>query len=85
MYCNINSANPTASETFTILETVNSTTLPPAVTVVLSGTSPASMASDINGANVANVSASINSAGYLAIEHALGGVIVLKDTSGTSS
>ena len=82
---NINSANPlTASETFTIqASSANSTTLSTAVTVVLSGTSLASMASDINGANVANVSASINSAGYLVIEHALGGVIVMKDTSGT--
>jgi hypothetical protein len=41
------------------------------------------MASDINGANVANVSAEVTSDGYLKIKHALGGVIVLKDTSGT--
>ncbi len=81
----INSANPlTASETFTIqASAANSTTLTTAVTVVLSGTSLANMASDINGANVANVSASVNSAGYLVISHGAGGVIILKDTSGT--
>ena len=81
----IDSANPlTASETFTIqASSANSTTLTSAVTVVLSGTTLASMASDINGANVANVSASINSAGNIVIKHDLGGVIVLKNTSGT--
>ena len=81
----VNSANPlTASETFTIqASAANSTTLTTAVTVALSGTSLADMASDINGANVANVSAAVNSAGYLVITHSLGGVIILKDTSGT--
>lgn len=81
----IATSNPlTASETFTIqASAANSTTLTSAVTVVLSGTSLADMASDINGANVANVSAAVNSSGYLVITHALGGVIVLKDTSGT--
>ena len=82
---NVNSSAPlTASETFTIqASAANSTTLTSAVTVVLSGTGLANMASDINGANVANVSASVNSAGFLVITHSLGGVIVLKDTSGT--
>jgi len=82
---NIDSANPlTASETFTIqASAANSTTLTSAVTVILSGTGLADMASDINAANVANVSAEVTSSGYLKIKHALGGVIVLKDTSGT--
>jgi len=81
----VTSANPlTASETFTIqASTPNSTTLTTAVTVTLSGTSLADMASDINGANVSNVSASINSSGALVIKHSKGGLIVLKDTSGT--
>ena len=81
----IATANPlTSSETFTIqASTANSTALSSAVTVTLSGTSLADMASDINGANVANVSASVNSSGFLVITHAQGGVIVLKDTSGT--
>ena len=81
----VNDANPlTSSESFTIqASAANSTTLTSAVTVTLSGTSLADMASDINGANVANVSAFVNSAGYLVIQHSLGGVIVMKDTSGT--
>jgi len=81
----VNTASPlTASETFTIqASAANSTTLSSAVTVILSGTTIASLASDINGANVANVSASVTSDGYLKISHALGGLILLKDTSGT--
>ena len=81
----INSASPiTGSETFTIQASVaNSTTLSTAVSVTTSGTTLASLASDINGANVTSVSASVDSDGYLVISHSLGGVIVLKDTSGT--
>jgi len=81
----INAAAPlTASETFTIsASAANSTALTSAVSVVVSGTGIADMASDINGAGVANVSAAVTSGGYLQITHALGGVIVLKDTSGT--
>lgn len=81
----ISSASPlTASDTFTIsASAANSTTLSSAVTVTVSGTGIADIASDINGANVANVSASVTSSGYLRITHALGGVIVMKDTSGT--
>ena len=81
----INTATPmTSSETFTISASVaNSTALSSPVTVVLGGTGIADMASGINGAGVANVSASVNSGGYLVVTHALGGVIVMKDTSGT--
>jgi len=81
----VNSASPiTGSESFTIQASVaNSTTLSTAVTVTTSGTTLADLASDINGANVTSVSASVNSNGYLVISHSLGGVIVLKDTSGT--
>jgi hypothetical protein len=81
----INAAAPlTGSDTFTIsASAANSTALSSAVTVTTSGTGIADIASDINGAGVANVSASVNSGGYLVITHALGGVIVLKDTSGT--
>jgi len=81
----VNDATPmTGGNTFTISASVaNSTALSSAVTVTLSGTSIADIASDINGAGVASVSASVNSGGYLVITHALGGVIVLKDTSGT--
>jgi hypothetical protein len=81
----VNSATPlTSGNTFTIsASAANSTTLSSAVTVTLSGTSLADMASDINGANVSNVSAAVNSSGYLVITHSLGGVIIMKDTSGT--
>jgi hypothetical protein len=81
----VNATAPlTASNEFTIsASAANSTTLTTAVTVVVSGTGIADIASDINGANVANVSASVTSGGYLQIAHALGGVIVLKDTTGT--
>ena len=81
----VNATAPiTASETFTIQASVaNSTALSSAVTVTTSGTSIASIAADITGANVTSVSASVTTSGYLQITHALGGVIVLKDTSGT--
>jgi hypothetical protein len=81
----VNSATPlTGSDTFTIsASAANSTALSSAVTVTVSGTSLADMASDINGANVSNVSAAVNSSGYLVITHSLGGVIIMKDTSGT--
>ena len=82
---NINSDTPlTGGNTFTIqASSANSTTLSTAVSVTLSGTTIASLASDINAANVASVSASVDSSGYLVIKHSLGGVIVLKNTSGT--
>ena len=82
----VNSATPlTAGHQFTIqASAANSTTLTTAVTVTLSGTSLTNIASDINAANVSNVSASIDTGGYLVITHALGGVIVLKNTSGTA-
>jgi hypothetical protein len=81
----VNSATPlTASETFTIQASVaNSTALSTAVSVVVSGTGIANIAADITAANVANVSASVTTSGFLQIQHAQGGTIVLKDTSGT--
>jgi hypothetical protein len=81
----INSATPmTSSETFTISASVaNSATLSTAVTATLGGTGIADLATAINAANVANVSASVTTGGNIQITHALGGVIVMKDTSGT--
>lgn len=80
-----NGATPiTASDQFTIqASAANSTALSSAVTVTTSGTTIASLASDINAANVASVSATVTSDGYLKISHALGGVIVLKNTTNT--
>ena len=81
----INSSTPlTAGNKFTISSSsANSTEMSTAVEVTLSGTGLANLASDINGANVSGVSASVNSGGYLVIKHSLGGVIVLKNTTGT--
>ena len=77
-------ASLTGGNKFTIqASAANSTTLSTAVEVTLSGTTLTTLATDINGANVANVSASILSTGAIQIKHALGGVIVLKDTTGT--
>ena len=78
--------NPTltSSEEFTIsASTTNSTTLTTPVTVTLSGTTAADMVADIQSANVTNVSASLTASNQVVITHTTGGVIVLKDTSGT--
>ena len=81
---NVASPTLTGSETFTIqASAANSTTLTAATTVTLSGVTVTHMASDINAANVANVSAEVTSDNYLKIKHALGGSLILKDTSGT--
>ena len=80
----VTTASLTGGNKFTIQASVaNSATLSTAVEVTLSGATLTTLATDINGANVANVSASILSTGAIQIKHALGGVIVLKDTTGT--
>ena len=81
-----NNTNPafTATETFTIqASSANSTTLSSAVTATLGGITAADFVEAFQTANVANVSASVTSSGAIQISHDLGGVIVLKDTSGT--
>ena len=73
-----------ATETFTIQASVkNSDVLSDAVTVTMSGTTAEDFVSDFNGAGVSNVTASVTSTGAIKITHTQGGVIVLKDTSGT--
>jgi len=81
----VNSAAPiTSANTFTIsASAANSTAMSTPVTVTTSGTSLADLAADISGAGVSNVSASVTSTGYLKITHSLGGIIIVKDTSGT--
>ena len=81
----VNSANPlTAGNKFTIQASgANTTDLSTVKEITLSGTTLASLASDINGANVTSVSASIDSAGYLVLKHSLGGLLILKNTTGT--
>ena len=79
-------ANPTfvASETFTIQASAkNSNTLTTAVTAILAGSNPADFVAAFTAANVANTTARVLSTGAVQIEHTLGGVIVLKDTSGS--
>ena len=74
----------TSTETFTIQASAkNSTTLTSAVTATLGGTSAADFVEAFTAANVANTTASVTSSGAINIQHTLGGVIVLKDTSGT--
>ena len=74
----------TNAETFTIrASAANSTTLTTAVTATLGGTLAADFVEAFTAANVANTSASVTSTGAINIQHTLGGVIVLEDTSGT--
>lgn len=78
--------NPTfvSSETFTIQASAkNSNTLTTAVTAQLGGTTAADFVAAFTAANVANTTARVLSTGAVQIEHTQGGVIVLKDTSGT--
>ena len=71
------------SETFTIQASAkNLTTLTSAVTATLGGTTAADFVAAFNAANVANTLASLVD-GAVRIKHSLGGVIILKDTSGT--
>ena len=72
------------TETFTIQASVKgSSTLTTAVTATLGGTTAADFVAAFTGANVANTSCSVTSTGAINIQHTQGGVIVLKDTSGT--
>ena len=74
----------TSTETFTIQASVkNSTTLTTAVTATLGGTTAADFVEAFTAANVANTTATVTSTGAIQISHTQGGVIVLKDTSGT--
>ena len=74
----------TAEETFTIQASAkNSDVLTSAVTATLKGTTATDFVTAFTLANVANTTARVLSSGAVQIEHTLGGVIVLKDTSGT--
>ena len=82
---NVNADNPiTAGNSFTIQASQKgTTTLTDVVSVTTSGTTIATMSTDINGANVSNVSAEVTSTGFLKIKHDEGGIIIMKNTSGT--
>ena len=73
-----------STETFTIQASAkNSNVLTTAVTAELAGTTAADFVAAFTGANVANTTARVLASGAVQIEHTLGGVLVLKDTSGT--
>lgn len=73
----------TTSDQFTISASVkNSTAMTTAVTATISGTTAADFVSAFNAANVANTVASVVG-GAVRISHSQGGVIVLKDSTGT--
>lgn len=69
---------------FTIqTSTVGSTALTTAVTATIVGTTAADFCAAVSAANVANVSASVNAAGAIVFTQSRGGVIVLKNVTGT--
>jgi hypothetical protein len=69
---------------FTIqTSTVGSTALTTAVTATVNGTTAADFVAAVSAANVANVSATVNAAGAIVFTQSRGGVIVLKDVTGT--
>ena len=73
----------TTSDQFTISASVkNSTAMSTAVTATISGTTAADFVAAFNAANVANTVASVVG-GAVRISHSQGGVIVLKDSTGT--
>jgi len=81
-----NTTTPTfvAAETFTIQASLkNNDTLAPVATAVLGGTTAADFVTAFTAANVPNTTARVLSTGAIQIEHTQGGIIVLKDTSGT--
>jgi hypothetical protein len=75
----------TNGDQFTIqTSTIGSTTLTSAVTVTIGGTGTAAdFVAAVSAANVQFVSASVNAAGAIVFTQSRGGVIVVKDTTGT--
>jgi hypothetical protein len=81
-----NTTTPTFTnlDTFTIQASAkNSNTLTAAITATLGGLTATDFVTAFTAANVANTTARVLSTGAVQIEHTLGGVIVLKNTSGT--
>jgi hypothetical protein len=73
----------TDTNTFTISASVKGSTSLITETATLDGTDAEAFVTAISSANVANVEARVLSTGAIEIKHTQGGVIVLKDTSGT--
>lgn len=71
-------------EEFTISASLKATgAMPTATTIEMSGTTAASFVSDVLAADLDNVNASVGDSGEVILEHTLGGVLHLDDTSGT--
>ena len=74
----------TSNDTFTVQVSVaGSSTLTSAATVTLTGTTADLFVTAVNNAGITNLSAVKESTGAVSFIHALGGVIVLKNTIGT--
>ena len=74
----------TSADAFTIQVSVaGSATLTSAVTVTLTGTTAAAFVTQVNGLGIPNLTAQVESTGAISFIHALGGVIVLKNTTNT--
>lgn len=73
------------TETFTVRYTVagNASLQGPTTVTIAGGTNAAAFVTSLNSANIPNVSAGIETSGAITITHALGGVLELKDMSGT--
>ena len=72
------------NETFTIQYSApNSDNLSSAETIQMSGTTASTFVADVLAAGLTYVSAQVNADGSVRLTHTAGGVLVLKDTSGT--
>ena len=73
----------TANETFTIQVSDKTATLTSAVTVTMTGTTATTFVSDVNAKGIDNLTCTRDTTtNAITLTHDLGGVIVLKDTSG---
>jgi hypothetical protein len=74
----------TNATTFTVSYTIaGNTSLQGPSTVTITGTNTAAFVTSLNSANIPNVSAGTETSGAITVTHALGGVLELKDLSGT--
>lgn len=72
------------SNSFTVkMSVAGSTSLSAATTVTLTGTTATTFVQDLLGANITNLQAEVLTTGAVKITHALGGVMVLKNITGT--
>jgi len=73
----------TGNSFYILTSTANSSTLTTPVLVTLAGTTPTDFVTAVSRAAVPNVSASIDNNGYIVFTQAIGGVILLRNVSGT--